>query len=47
MKDINKQIKAFVKSIDYLWTIEALDGDETEEIANKVLAELNKCNGNW
>ncbi|MFH1227291.1 MAG: hypothetical protein V1701_05235 [Planctomycetota bacterium] len=40
------KIEKFVKSISFLWKNEALDGDETEEISKKILAELDLVNGN-
>lgn len=45
-RSIDQEIECFITSINDLWKDEALDGDETEEIANKVLAELNRENGN-
>ncbi len=39
-------IENFIKSIDFLWKNEALDGDETERIANIILWKLNEVNGN-
>ena len=50
-RNIDKEIENFINSISDLWTSdkfdkEALDGDETEEIANIVLAELDERNGN-
>jgi len=43
---IDKEVEDFVSSLSGLWEGEPLDGDETEEIAAKVLAELNHRNGN-
>ena len=50
-RSIDQEVENFIKSISDLWTgkefdEEALDGDETEEIANKVLVELDTINGN-
>ena len=50
-RNIDQEVENFINSISDLWTSdkfgkEALDGDETEEIANKVLAELDEVNGN-
>jgi len=46
MKNIDKEIEDFVKSIRHLWKDEPLTGDETKAIADKVLAELDFVNGN-
>jgi hypothetical protein len=46
MRTIDKEIENFIISICDLWKDEALDGDETEEISNRILAELNFQNGN-
>jgi len=45
-RNIYQEIENFINSIGDLWKEEALDGDETEEIANRVLAELDEVNGN-
>lgn len=45
-RNIDKEIENFINSICDMWNEEALDGDETEEIANRVLAELDEVNGN-
>ena len=45
-RDIDTEIKQFIRSISDLWKQEPLDGDETVKIANKVLKELNSANGN-
>ncbi len=45
-RSIDEEVEDFVESVSDLWLEEALDGDETEEIANKVLAKLNEVNGN-
>jgi len=45
-RNIDKEIETFVLSIQDMWKEEPLDGDETEEITNKVLAELDQANGN-
>ncbi len=45
-RNIDQEIEKFISSIGDLWKEEALDGDETEEIASKVLAELDEVNGN-
>jgi hypothetical protein len=46
MRNIDQEIVNFISSISDLWKDEALDGDETEKIANLVLGELNFQNGN-
>lgn len=46
MRNIDKEIENFIKSISDLWKEEALDGDQTQEIVNKLLSELNYRNGN-
>jgi hypothetical protein len=46
MRDISREIEQFADSIEDLWKDEPLDGNETEEIARKVLSELNRRNGN-
>jgi len=48
LKDENLRIEVsrFVDSIAYLWKDEPLDGDDTAEIAQMVLTELNERNGN-
>lgn len=45
-RNIDHEIENFIISINDLWENEPLDGDETQEIADKVLAELNRVNGN-
>ena len=45
-RNIDKEVEDFVNSIQDMWKDEALDGDETEEIANKILAELDEINAN-
>ena len=45
-RDINKEIGIFLKSIEDLWKEEALDGDETEEIAKEILRRLDSINAN-
>lgn len=45
-RNIDKEIEDFIHSISDMWKEEALDGDETEEIAKKVLAQLDGINGN-
>ena len=45
-RNIDKEIEDFINSISDMWQEEALDGDDTEEIAAKVLAELDEVNGN-
>ena len=47
MRSIDQEIETFVVSIRDLWRNEPLDGDDTERISNKVLAELDYINGNW
>lgn len=39
-RNIDQEVEDFVKSISDMWKKEPLDGDETQEIANRVLAEL-------
>jgi hypothetical protein len=48
LKDENLRIEVsrFVDSIAYLWKDEPLDGDDTAKIAQMVLTELDKRNGN-
>ena len=45
-RGIDEEIEDFIKSISDLCEDEPLDGDETEDIANKILAGLNQRNGN-
>ena len=45
-RNVDEEVEAFIESINDLWVEEALDGDETEEIANKILSVLDKVNGN-
>jgi len=45
-RSIDQEIENFVNSISDMWKDEPLDGDETIEIANKVLGELDHRNGN-
>lgn len=45
-RSIDQEVETFIKSISDLWKEEPLDGDETREIADKILAELNHINGN-
>jgi len=45
-RNIDQEIEDFVTSINDMWEDESLDGDETKEIADKVLAELDQANGN-
>lgn len=45
-RNIDQEVEDFVKSISDMWKKEPLDGDETQEIANRVLAELDNANGN-
>jgi len=45
-RNVDEEVEAFIESISDLWAEEALDGDETEEIANKVLRGLDEVNGN-
>lgn len=45
-RNIDAEIEDFINSISDMWKEEALDGDETEEISNKVLAELDDINAN-
>lgn len=45
-ENLREKVNQFVDSIAYLWKDEPLDGDETAKIANMVLAELDRRNGN-
>ena len=45
-RNIDQEIEDFIDSISDLWTDEALDGDETEKIAYKIMLELDIRNGN-
>ena len=45
-RSIDEEVEDFIESVSDLWLGEALDGDETEEIANKILKELDQINGN-
>ena len=45
-RNIDQEIENFVNSISDLWKDDPLDGDETEEISQKILVELNHVNGN-
>ena len=50
-RNIDQEIENFINSIGDLWTSdefdnEPLDGDETEEIADMILAGLDEVNGN-
>ena len=45
-RNVDEEVEAFIESINDLWVEEALDGDETEEIAIKILKELDQINGN-
>ena len=45
-RNIDKEVEDFVNSIKDLWEDEALDGDDTESISRKILAELDAQNGN-
>lgn len=46
IRNIDEEVEDFIESINDLWAGEALDGDETEEIANKILQKLDQMNGN-
>jgi len=46
VRNIDREVENFVKSIQDMWKEEPLDGDGTEEITKKVLAELDFQNGN-
>ena len=46
MENIDQEIENFIISIRKLWHEEPLDGDATQEIANKVLKELDHINAN-
>jgi hypothetical protein len=45
-RNIDGEVSDFIKSISDTWKVESLDGDETQEIADKVLSELDFVNGN-
>lgn len=45
-RNIDKEIEGFVNSIKDIWKDEPLAGDETQEIAGKILRELDHINGN-
>lgn len=45
-RNVDEEVEDFIESVSDLWLEEALDGDETEEIANKILRVLDKVNGN-
>ncbi len=45
-RNVDEEVEAFIESINDLWVEEALDGDETEEIARKILQKLDHMNGN-
>ena len=45
-RNVDEEVEDFIESINDLWVEEPLDGDETEEIANKILSVLDKVNGN-
>ena len=45
-RNVDEEVEDFVESVSDLWLEEALDGDETEEIANKILQKLDQMNGN-
>jgi hypothetical protein len=45
-KRLNEAIEKFVDEISFLWENEAIEGDETESIAFRVLDELDRQNGN-
>jgi hypothetical protein len=45
-ENLTAKVNQFVDSIAYLWKDEPLDGDQTAKIANMVLAELDRRNGN-
>jgi hypothetical protein len=45
-RNVDEEVEAFIESISDLWVEEALDGDETEEIAHKILQKLDQMNGN-
>jgi hypothetical protein len=46
MRNIDQEIENFINSISDLWKDEPLDGDQTQEIAEKLLSDLNYPNGN-
>lgn len=45
-RNVDEEVEDFIESINDLWVEEPLDGDETEEIANKILRVLDKVNEN-
>lgn len=46
MRNIDQEIEMFINSVRDLWKEEPLDGDQTQEIVDKILAELDHANGN-
>ena len=45
-RNIDQEIETFIKSVSDLWKTEPLDGDQTQSIATRILAELDAQNGN-
>jgi len=46
MRNIDKEIEDFIKSIQDIWNEEPLDGDDTEKISKRILSELDFQNAN-
>ena len=45
-RNIDKEIEDFVNGISDMWKFEPLDGDETNEISQRILSELDAVNAN-
>lgn len=45
-RSIDQEIENFIFSIQDIWGSKPLNSDTTQEIADKILAELNHRNGN-
>ncbi len=45
-RNVDEEVEDCVESVSDLWVEEPLDGDETEEVANKILQKLDQMNGN-
>lgn len=45
MRNIDKEIENFINSIKDLWQETPLEQYEIDKIANRILAELDHCNG--
>ena len=46
VKNIDKEIDKFIESIEHLWKFDPLDGDQTKEISEKILKQLDIINAN-